>query len=144
MARAKYVGQLMTKDVVAVSSQTSFAEVYDLMDSHRIRQLPVTDANNNNELLGLISQRELRAQWLFEFQHLPTGGLRKILATHPINFASASSLVTVTEETSLIEAAELMLEHKLDCLPVVDGIHLRGILTESDFIKHYINRTETN
>jgi CBS domain-containing membrane protein len=47
---------------------------------------------------------------------------------------------TVEPETSLSEAASLLLENKIGCLPVVEGMHLVGILTEADFVRDYLER----
>ena len=43
---------------------------------------------------------------------------------------------TVEPKLALVDAARLLLENKFGCLPVVEGIHLVGILTEADFVKH--------
>jgi CBS domain-containing membrane protein len=47
----------------------------------------------------------------------------------------SSSVVTIGPHEPLANAARLMLENKIGCLPVVDGEKLLGILTESDFVK---------
>jgi CBS domain-containing protein len=33
----------------------------------------------------------------------------------------------------------MLIENKIGCLPVVEGTHLVGILTESDFVRHYVH-----
>jgi CBS domain-containing membrane protein len=45
-----------------------------------------------------------------------------------------SDVVTIAPGVALAEAAELMSERKIGCLPVVDGERLVGILTEGDFL----------
>jgi CBS domain-containing protein len=44
--------------------------------------------------------------------------------------------VVTTPQTTLSEAARVMLKHKIGCLPVLDGDKLVGIITESDFVAH--------
>ena len=44
---------------------------------------------------------------------------------------------TVEPDDKLPDAAQLMLDNKFGCLPVIDGQLLVGILTESDFIRFF-------
>jgi CBS domain-containing membrane protein len=50
----------------------------------------------------------------------------------------ATEVETVEPDEDLKVAAELLIENKIGCLPVVEGTHLVGILTESDFVRHYV------
>jgi acetoin utilization protein AcuB len=43
--------------------------------------------------------------------------------------------ITVSPETTVKEAAALMIEHKIGCLPVVDEHTLVGIVTETDILR---------
>jgi CBS domain-containing protein len=45
-----------------------------------------------------------------------------------------NDVITTTPETPLVDAAKLMHERKLGCLPVLEGGRLVGILTEGDFV----------
>jgi CBS domain-containing protein len=47
---------------------------------------------------------------------------------------------TTTPETPLAEAAEIMLRHKIGCLPVLDKKKVVGIITESDFVSLALRR----
>ena len=58
----------------------------------------------------------------------------KALEAYPVKDVMASNLRTVDSETPLRDAASIMLEGKLGCLPVVDGGELVGIVTEGDFL----------
>jgi CBS domain-containing membrane protein len=49
--------------------------------------------------------------------------------------------LTVEPDTPLTEAAATLLENKIGCLPVVEGSHLVGILTEADFVRAYMERS---
>ena len=47
----------------------------------------------------------------------------------------SDSPITVTADTGISEAARLMVEKKVGCLPVVDSKRLIGLVTETDFLK---------
>jgi len=57
--------------------------------------------------------------------------------TLPVKEVMAANLLTTTPDTPLSEAARLMAERKIGCLPVVEKDNLIGILTESDFVAHF-------
>jgi len=46
----------------------------------------------------------------------------------------SSDVVTTTPDTPLAEAARILTERKIGCLPVVEGGRLVGIVTETDFV----------
>jgi CBS domain-containing membrane protein len=52
----------------------------------------------------------------------------------------ATEVDTVEPDEDLRAAAEILIENKIGCLPVVEGTHLVGILTESDFVRDYVRR----
>ena len=56
----------------------------------------------------------------------PSAAVREVMKRDP---------VTVTPETSVLDALELMRRGKLGCLPVVEDDRLVGIVTESDFME---------
>jgi CBS domain-containing protein len=49
-----------------------------------------------------------------------------------------TEIETVDPDTPLVEAAETLFENKIGCLPVVEGNRLVGILTESDFVRRFV------
>jgi CBS domain-containing membrane protein len=61
----------------------------------------------------------------------------KALAAVPVKQVMQGDVVTVTPETSLSEAARIMLESRVGCLPVVAAGGLVGILTEGDFLSTF-------
>ena len=69
--------------------------------------------------------------YLAERDSLRTTKIRDIMATEPD---------TIEPDATLKEAAETLLENKIGCLPVVEGLHLAGILTEADFVRYYLEK----
>jgi len=46
----------------------------------------------------------------------------------------SSNVITTTPDTPLVEAARVLMDRKIGCLPVLEDDRLVGILTESDFV----------
>ena len=47
--------------------------------------------------------------------------------------------ITISPEATAKEATRLMLEHKIGCLPVVEGHTLVGIVTETDILRYVVS-----
>ena len=131
------VQDLMTKDVVSLGPHDTLEEVYDLMDNKHFRHVPVV--NEDGELMGLITQRDLLEGALGDVDELPVGLQREMLSQTKVEEVMTVEPETVEPTTPLLAAGQLLLEHKFGCLPVVDGTTLVGILTESDFVRQVVD-----
>ncbi|HXD99833.1 MAG TPA: CBS domain-containing protein, partial [Candidatus Acidoferrum sp.] len=126
------VGDLMTRDVVAVAPDDTLAQAYALMRARRIRHLPVVD--RSGRLVGIVTDRDLR-QVVFD----PTVQARLARATDALRGLTVRDVMTwgavsVTPATSVRDAARLLHERKIGALPVVEADRVVGILTERDVL----------
>ncbi len=80
----------------------------------------------NGRLVGIVTDKDLR-------QHL--GYLERT----KVNAVMTEKLVTVLPKTTLEEAAELLLKHKIGGLPVVEDGQLVGIITTSDILQAFLD-----
>lgn len=132
------VRDLMTEGVATVREGDDLSVIYDLMDSRRIRHVPVLDADGG--LVGIVSQRDLLRGALGDASGLPVSAQRDLLKSTSVDAIMVTEPTTVEPDTPLREAGELLLEHKLGCLLVVEGSELVGILTESDFVRYTVEQ----
>ncbi len=126
----------MTGDPVTLDSEASALEALDRMVERGIRHLPVLDRGRH--VVGVISLDDLRAALPVAVslavplsqsdRELGKGWRVSEIMTHAPE--------TVTEEAPLAEAADLMADRRLGCLPVVDDVgRLAGILSETDALR---------
>lgn len=115
------VDKLMTRRVLTVRVDDDVKEAFRLMMANRIRHLPVVD---KHRLVGLVSERDLRT-FLLGGENM---ALEEILVP-------MIRLKTIKPGSTVAEAAALMLEHKISCLPVLDKDKLAGLVTETDLMK---------
>ena len=127
------VRDLMTPNVITVQPEDSVASAYDLMLDHRIRHLVVTDGEG--DLVGLLTHRDLLRNSLIEQSGLPLSLQNSVMKRVRIEDAMTTEVETAEPGQPLHEAALLMFENKLGCLPVVEGSRVVGIVTESDFVR---------
>ncbi len=121
----------MSSEVVTLEEHESLSIADRVMNLGRIRHMPVV---SEGRLVGLISQRNLLHNALTDALGESREGNMKILDSIEVSECMTKNPQTCTPDSSLAEAAALMLKHKFGCLPVVDGETLVGILTESDFV----------
>ena len=130
-----HVRDLMSSNVHSVREADSLTKVYDLMNDHNVRHVPVTDGDG--DLVGLISHRDLLRHALIEQGGLTLSMERDLLEHTTAREVMVSTVVTAEADDQLSSAATLMAENKFGCLPVVEGQRLVGILTESDFVRSH-------
>lgn len=115
------VSKRMRKEPVTVGPQDYLATVQKKMKEGGFRRIPVAEGGR---LVGLVTDRDLR-------QHL--GYLEKT----KVNAVMTEKLVTVLPKTTLEEAAQLLLKHKIGGLPVVEDGQLVGIISASDILQAF-------
>ncbi len=127
------VRDLMTPAVVAVRPEDDAGTLCDLMAERRVRHMPVVD--ENEEVVGLVSHRDLLRNSLIEQADVPAFVARAVLEKVKVADVMTGDVETVGPDVDIREAAQAMFENKYGCLPVVEGRHLVGILTEADFVR---------
>ncbi len=118
------VGSLMTTDLFTVNEDEVIDLVAAMMDWKKIRHVPVED--HQHRLVGLVTGRKL-IRLLTDFQDRTSEPV-------PVREVMRRELITVTPQTTTLEAMNLMRDHKISCLPVVENQRLVGIITEHDFM----------
>ncbi|MFT6849560.1 MAG: IMP dehydrogenase, partial [Sphingobacteriales bacterium] len=116
----------LIQDPITLRETALLSEALQLMREHKIGGIPVVDSNNL--LTGIITNRDLR------FEHNTNRPVKEVMTKMP--------LVTAPEGTTLETAEEILQNHKIEKLPVVDkNNHLMGLITFRDLekIKNYPN-----
>lgn len=142
--KATKIGALMVGDVVAVDRDTPFKDVARLLGGHRISGLPVVDGDDH--VLGVISETDLmlrqardpdRHAWRIR-RRAPRGTAARSRARTAGGLMSAPA-VTVRADTTVPEAAQLMIRRRVQRLPVVDEEdRLVGIVTRRDLLEVFL------
>lgn len=130
--KTELVKDWMTPDPVCVSPHTTLPEALELMHKQRIRRLPVV---SNGKLVGIVTHGDLRGAQPSEATSLSVYEVTYLLNKITLERLMAKNVVTVTPSTTIGEAAQLMLRHKIAGLPVMDNDQVVGILTESDIFR---------
>ncbi|GAA2944286.1 CBS domain-containing protein [Streptomyces enissocaesilis] len=117
---AQQVREIMTSDLVAVGALTAVSEVAHRMREENIGAVLVTEGDR---LCGLVTDRDLVVRVLAEGKDPGDTTVRE---------ACSPDLVTVTPDDEVDRAIQLMREHSLRRLPVVEGATAVGIVSLGD------------
>jgi acetoin utilization protein AcuB len=121
----------MTKEPLIVWPQTSVEEAIRIMRQNRVRHLPVVKKDGET-VVGIVTQTDLLQASPSPATSLSVWEINFLLAKMEVRDAMTEQVIVVEEECPLEEAALVMAEHKIGCLPVVHGRRLVGIVTETD------------
>ena len=130
-----HVSDLMSRNVVTITAGDSCLEAVSRMHGARLRHLPVVSAGGG--LIGIVTDRDLRHH-LFAprvLKDVGTIAVDIILKAVPVGDVMSSPVMSVPAKADFLEAARIMLEDKVGCVPVVEGGKVVGIITETDVLR---------
>jgi CBS domain-containing protein len=130
----------MTKDVATLSRNHSVFDARDLMNSLRIRHVPIVDERGN--LKGMFSQRDLLAVMESSESDIDIHARKTKESQICLNDVMTKNVSTASPDVSLREAAMFLQNKKYGCLPIVDEGKVKGIITDTDFVGVAINLLE--
>ena len=128
------IRDLMQRDVMTLEATNSLGLAEDIMQLGRIRHLPVVSADG--AVVGIVSQRDLYRSAVSSMLRLARSAERDWLGNIPVRLAMSSNVITVAPDDTVHTAVELMLQHRIGCVPVVEHGKLVGLVSETDCLRH--------
>lgn len=129
------VSDVMTENPLTVEASDTLEQVEELLEEHRIRQLPVVEGT---ELVGIITDRDIRPFLRDRYLGSPEEQER-VMKTKVASVMSPKP-ITLSPNDDLKEAIELLIEEKVGGIPVVDedGRAVVGIVTYVDVLRCFL------
>ncbi|MGQ9548308.1 MAG: CBS domain-containing protein [Roseiflexus sp.] len=126
------VADWMSAPAIVITSTVTLADAQRLMEQRRIRRLPIVE---NGRLVGIITRGDLRTIQPADTT-LSHYEWRALLDRVTVAECMTRHVLTISPDASTLDAARLMLKHKIGGLPVVDDDgRVIGIITESDLFR---------
>lgn len=125
------VKEIMTQAVVTVTPEDNLRRADELMMRGRFRHLPVV---KDGRVVGIISDRDIRVPLFLE----PRDDVLQLMAERSVGQIMRHPVMTASPGMAVEQAAAIMYEKKIGCLPVVEGERLVGIVTESDIFRVFV------
>ena len=127
------VRDVMSREVHTVKRNDELGIADTLMKQERVRHLPVLDGDG--EVCAVVSQRDLFRGALLRALGFGSRAEELMLKQVAVKEAMSSEIQTTAPDTPVADAARLMIERKIGCLPVIENGKLVGIVTETDFVR---------
>jgi acetoin utilization protein AcuB len=127
----------MTKNPVFIHPEMSVNEVRSVMDKEKISHLPVLD--KSDKLVGIVTQKDLIKAGPSPATTLDIYEISYLLSKLKVEKVMEKHVITVDENELVEEAARIMADKHIGCLPVMKGSLLVGIITDTDLFHVFIN-----
>jgi acetoin utilization protein AcuB len=131
----------MTPNPITIDTKTTLPEAHKLMKECHIRRLPVVD---HGKVVGILTLGDIREASPSDATSLSIFELNYLLAKLNVEKIMTRDPITIAPMATIREAAQIMLEHKIGGVPVVEDEKLVGIITESDIFRVLVQEPEPN
>lgn len=123
------VKEVMTTEVVTISPRCKLEQVLWVMNDKKVYHLPVVE---DGRVVGMVVQHDIER------------ALRspQLVMKSPVEWVMTRNPITVSADTPIAQAGQLMVDMKISCLPVVEAGILVGMLGTSDMLKILIKILE--
>ncbi len=128
------VRDIMREKLVTISAGDSLSTVEDIMRLGGVRHMPVV---HGGKLVGVVSERDLLSVSLSNLNESSSEERRAFLHALDIGRAMSTPPIVIEPFATVEKAALLLAEHRIGCLPVVDGDDLVGMVTATDVLLHF-------
>ena len=131
------VEDIMTRNPHTLEADDVLDLADDLMSMARIRHIPIL---SSGKLVGILSQRDLFFSALVRALGLQPREQKDLMKTIRARELMSHPVITISPGANVKEAARLMGQNKIGCLPVVKGKQFVGIVTETDILNYVATR----
>jgi acetoin utilization protein AcuB len=134
-----FMRERIQRNPVTIHPDASFFEARSLIHDKGIRHLPVVD--KENRLVGIVTESDIREAGPSDVAMLSVKELTDLLGALKVSelMVPGEKVITITPDTLIEEALQMMRDNKIGCLPVIDQGKLYGIFTETDALAHLVD-----
>lgn len=132
------VSTIMTKDIIKLTISDDLTKAESLFKHYKIRHIPVVSGAT---IIGMLSYTDLLrisfADAIDDDEEVVDTTVYNMFTVEQV---MAKKLITITPETTIKEAAEILSKQSFHALPVCEDHLLVGILTTTDLIKYLLEQ----
>jgi acetoin utilization protein AcuB len=135
--------RMTPQPLIFVTPDAPITEAQRLMQKHNIRHLPVVTDHPSSDslaprpparLVGLLTRETMLQAIPWSAASLSVLETQYVLSKVKVEKVMIRDVITITEDVAVEEAARIMVDHKIGCLPVLREGALVGIITDIDLL----------
>lgn len=130
------IRELMVPKPAVLTPHMTMPDALRYMKELRLHRMPVVDVQGN--LVGLVAETDLHNAAPSEATLLSYWEIPGLLAKITVERLMAKTVYTVTEDTPVEDAARLMADKNIGCLPVMRGTELVGMVSQNDLFRAFM------
>lgn len=131
------VRDVMTASPLTISPETTLPEAASLMKAKGFRRLPVM---KGKKLVGIVTDRDIKQAMPSDASSLSIWEINYLLSKLEVKEIMHSPVITIDQDATIQDAANLLLVHKVGGLPVMKDDQLIGMLTVSDVLRAFVTQ----
>jgi len=132
------VSTIMTTSIIKLNITDTLTKAETLFKKNHIRHIPVV---NSNKIVGMLSYTDLlRISFADAVDEDDTIIDSTVYNMFSVEQVMSKNLISVSPETTIKEAAEILAKREFHALPVCEGDLLVGIVTTTDLIQYLIDQ----
>ncbi|MDO5815052.1 MAG: CBS domain-containing protein [Methanobrevibacter sp.] len=126
------VKEIMTKDLIAVSSTERLVHARRLMKDSHVGRLPVVD---DEKLAGMVTSKDLMRAFIDFRKKVPEKYQKSQIKEVLVEDIMSMNPTFTSKDATISEVAKIMMETGYNGLPVVEGTNVVGIITQTDILR---------
>jgi acetoin utilization protein AcuB len=134
-----FVSDWMTKKVYTVTPDDNISTAIKLLKEKKIKHLPVV--KNDSAIVGILSDRDIKDYTPSKATTFEIRELNYILFTTKVKEIMVKKVITAPPNMAIEEAAMIMYDNTIGCLPVVENHKLVGIISDKDLFRVLVDIT---
>lgn len=134
-----FVSDWMTTKVFTVTPEENIATAIKLLKEKTIKHLPVV--KKDTAVVGILTDRDIKDYTPSKATTFEIRELNYILFTTKVKEIMVKRVITAPPSMAIEEAAMIMYDHNIGCLPVVDNNKLVGIISDKDLFRVLVDIT---
>jgi acetoin utilization protein AcuB len=134
-----FVSDWMTKKVYTVTTDDNISTAIKLLKEKKIKHLPVV--KNDSAIVGILSDRDIKDYTPSKATTFEIKELNYILFTTKVKEIMVKKVITAPPTMAIEEAAMVMYDNNIGCLPVVENNKLTGIISDKDLFRVLVDIT---
>ena len=129
------VGKRISSPLITVQPDLPISEALDLMKREKIRHIPVIQ---KGVMVGIVTRNDLLNASPSKATSLSIWEINYLLNKITVADVMTKNVISTSEDTPVEEAARIMTDNQISCLPILRGEELIGIITETDLFKLFL------
>jgi len=125
------VRDIMTTDFITLQEDESLLDATLIFARSGFRHIPIL---NGKQLVGIVTERDLKHYTPSILSGIPAEEYNRLMESTPLSKIMTRAPITTEPGKSVYEAARMLYDRRIGCLPVVEGGELKGIVTTTDML----------